>query len=271
MLGGKGVVIMGSAQVQGELWGTDPRNWAAYAEPLMAPMHEAAIQALGPLDGRLFLDAGCGTGYALSLAAAAGARVSGLDAAAPMLDVARERVPDADLRVGDIEALPYDDATFDVTTAFNAIQYAADPKNAVVELVRVTRPGGRVVIGVWGAPDQCETEAVFAAVRAVAPPPPGTPAPLAVAAPGMVEQLLGTAGLTVNGRAEVDCPFTYPDVETAWRGHGAGGPFRRAAQIAGEDAVREAFFAAHAGSRQVDGGYRQDNVFRYVIGEKPAG
>ena len=57
----------------------------------MAPLHEAAVAALGPLARRSLLDAGCGTGHALRCAATAGARVSGLDAAAPMLDVVRER------------------------------------------------------------------------------------------------------------------------------------------------------------------------------------
>jgi ubiquinone/menaquinone biosynthesis C-methylase UbiE len=46
-----------------------------------------------------------------------GARVSGLDASAALLGVARGQLADADLRVGDIEELPYDDATFDVVTA----------------------------------------------------------------------------------------------------------------------------------------------------------
>ena len=96
------------------------------------------------------LDAGCGAGLALRLAAEQGARVSGLDASAALLDVARGRLPDADLRVGDIEELPYDDASFDVVTAYNSIQYASDPKTAVAELARVARPGGRVVVEVWG-------------------------------------------------------------------------------------------------------------------------
>ena len=51
-----------------------------------------------------------------------------------MLEVARDRTPDADLRVGEIQALPYDDASFDVVTAFNSIQYAADPAAAVAVL-----------------------------------------------------------------------------------------------------------------------------------------
>lgn len=259
---------MGSASVQGQLWSIAPRAWADGGEPLMYPLHEACVKALGPLRERTVLDAGCGTGYALQLAAADGARVAGLDASAAMLDIVRERVPDADLRVGDVEALPYDDGTFDVVTAFNSIQYAADPRSAVAELARVARPGGRVAIGVWGDPARCETEAMFAAIRAVAPPPAGTPAPLAVSAAGVVEGLLAGAGLVPVDGDEVDCPFVYADLDSAWRAHFGGGPLQKAIQVAGEPAVRAAFDGAHAGSRQPDGSYRQDNVFRYVIATK---
>lgn len=257
---------MGSAQIQGALWGTAPRRWAEYGESLLWPLHEATVAALEPLSGLSMLDAGCGTGYALQLANRAGARVSGLDASAPLLDVARERVPDADLRVGDLESLPYDDDTFDVVTAFNSVQYATDPAAAVAELARVVRPGGRVAIGVWGEPERCEAEVVFAAVRAVAPPPPGTPAPLAISTSGVVEGLLTDAGLALATTGEVNCPFLYPDLESSWRGHGAAGPLVGAVQVAGEGPVRKAFLAAHEPFVRDDGTVRQENVFRYVIG-----
>ena len=181
---------MGSATVQGQLWGTGPQDWSEVIEPLLRPIHVVTVNALAPLSGLSLLDAGCGTGLALQLAAERGARVSGLDASAALLDVARGRLPDADLRVGDIEELPYDDATFDVVTAFNSMQYASDPKTAVAELARVARPGGRVAIEVWGDPARCETEGFFTRLRQLAPPPPGTAAPLAVSEPGVVEGLL---------------------------------------------------------------------------------
>lgn len=134
---------MGSAGLQGQLWSTSPQDWAEITEPLMRPVHQAAVGALSPLSGLSLPDAGCGSGQLLLLllAAADGARVSGLDASAALLGVARGLLPGADLRTGDIGELPYDDSGFDVVTAFNAIQHAADPKAAVAELARVTRPG----------------------------------------------------------------------------------------------------------------------------------
>jgi len=261
---------MGSATVQGQLWGHAPRDWAQVVEPLLRPLAEATLNALAPLSGLRILDAGCGTGLALRLAADRGAQVSGLDASAALLDVAGERVRDADLRVGDLQELPYEDGTFDVVSAFNAIQYTADAKAAAGELARTTRPGGRVAIGSWGDPARCETETLFARMRELAPPPPGAPAPLGVAKPGVVEDLLGSVGLTVTTTGEVDAPFSYPDLDTAWRGQRAAGPIRRVIELLGEERTRRAFDDVHAPYRQADGSYRQHNVFRYVIAVKPS-
>ena len=68
---------MGSAAVQGRLWGTGPRDWAEVIEPLLRPVHLATMEALRPLSGLSLLDAGCGAGLALRLAAKQGARVMG--------------------------------------------------------------------------------------------------------------------------------------------------------------------------------------------------
>jgi SAM-dependent methyltransferase len=76
---------MGSAALQGRLWSASPEDWAEITEPLMRPVHQAAVDALSPLSGLSLLDAGCGSGQLLRLAAAGGARVSGLDAAAALL------------------------------------------------------------------------------------------------------------------------------------------------------------------------------------------
>src|SRR6266496_875555 len=76
---------------------------------------------------------GCRAGLAVRMATDRGAVVSGLDASAPLLEVARGRTPETVLRTGDIQALPYDDDGFDVVMSFNAIQYAADPAAAVAQ------------------------------------------------------------------------------------------------------------------------------------------
>lgn len=260
---------MGSAAEQGRLWGAAVRDWTEVCEPWTVPLYAATFAALTPLSGSTVLDAGCGSGLALRMATEQGALVAGVDATQAMLDAARERLPDADLRVGDIEELPFHDATFDVVTAFNAVQFAASPAAAAVELARVTRPGGRVAIGVWGDPARCETEIIFQRIRRIAPPPAGAATPLAISTPGTVEELLAGARLVQTASGEVHCPFTYADRDTGWRAQSSIGPLRTAINTAGEDAVREAFFDALAQFQQPDGTYRQDNVFRYVIARKP--
>jgi SAM-dependent methyltransferase len=260
---------MGSATVQSGLWGRHVQTWASSLEPQMRPLYTATMDALAPLGGARLLDAGCGAGLALRLAADAGATVSGLDATGPLLGVAKGRVPDADLRVGDIDSLPFGDAAFDVVTAFNSIQYAVDPAVAVAELARACRRGGRVAIGIWGDPQRCETEGLFARLRSLAPPAPGTPAPLGCSDPGVVEDLLEKAGLEISGGGEVPCSFTFRDLDHAWLSHTSAGPLQKIIDLAGAEAVRATMTEVLEADRKPDGELRQDNVFRYVIAAKP--
>jgi SAM-dependent methyltransferase len=260
---------MGSADVQGELWGRDPQAWAELQEPQLRPFYEATLDALEPLTGKVLLDAGCGAGLVVRLAADRGATVSGLDASVPLLEVARGRTPSADLRAGEIQALPYDDASFDIVTAFNAIQYASDPSAAVQQLARVCRPGGQVAIGVWADPARCQTEALFARLRSLAPPPPGTPAPLAISDDGVVESLLEKAGMTLAVGGEAAVSLSYADHEEAWIAHTSAGPLQRVIGIVGIDAVRQVLHDVLEADRKPDGELRQDNVFRYILATKP--
>jgi SAM-dependent methyltransferase len=260
---------MGSATAQGQLWGRHPEIWSTTMEQKMLPLYAAALDAAGPLTGLRFLDAGCGAGQAAAEAAQRGAEVSGLDASEPLLDVARGRTPSGEFRQGEIQELPYDDETFDVVSAFNSIQYAVDPAAAVAELARVCRRGGRVVIGIWGDPDRCETDGLFARLRSLAPPPPGTPAPLACSDRGVVEELLAKAGLEFADGAEVPFPVEFADLDEAWRAHSSAGPLQKVIDTVGPDAVREVIDAVLTADRKPDGALRQDNVMRYVVAVKP--
>jgi SAM-dependent methyltransferase len=260
---------MGSAAVQGKLWGRHPQPWAQFQEAQVRPIFDATLDALEPVRGKALLDAGCGTGLLVRLAADRGAAVSGLDASAPLLDIACGRTPAADLRTGEIESLPYGDGAFDIVTAVNAIQYATSPAAAVTELARVCRPGGQVAIAGWGDPARCETEALFARLRSLTPPPPGTPAPLAVSDRGVVESLLEKAGLTITGGGEAPVSLTYTDHDQAWTAHTSAGPLQKVIEIAGADAVRQVLHDVLEADRKPSGQLRQDNVFRYILATKP--
>jgi SAM-dependent methyltransferase len=260
---------MGSAAVQGQLWGRAPEIWSTTIEQKMRPLYQAALGALEPLAGKTLLDAGCGAGQVAADAAARGAAVSGLDASEGLLGVARRRTPSGDFQVGDIESLPFEDGAFDVVTAFNSIQYATDPAAAVAELARVCRAGGSVAIGIWGDPARCETEALFGRLRSLAPPPPGTPAPLAFSDPGVVEDLLTKASLTVRGGEEVAIPIEFASLDDAWTAHTSAGPLQKVLELAGDDAVRGVIESVLEADRKPDGALRQDNVMRYVVATKP--
>lgn len=91
---------MGSADVQGELWGRAPDDWASLQESQHVPLFDAMLDVTGVGEGVRLLDVGCGGGGASFLAAERGAIVSGLDASAPLIDIARERVPSRDFRSG---------------------------------------------------------------------------------------------------------------------------------------------------------------------------
>jgi SAM-dependent methyltransferase len=219
------------------------------------------------VSGKKLLDAGCGSGMFLQLARRESAQVAGIDAAQGLLDVARERVPDADLRAADLEELPFERHTFDVVTAFNALQYAADPRRALAELGRVCSKGGRVLVGQWADPARNQSEAVFVNLRKLAPPPPGTPAPLGLSGAGQLEALMVECGLRPIAWGEARAPFTYDSLEDAWRAQASAGPVVRVVQAVGEERARQTVIDSFRDGLQPDGSVRHENVFRWVVAE----
>lgn len=257
---------MGSAQIQGELWGKRARDWAGLQEASFRPLYEAALDAARVGRATTYLDVGCGAGLACQIAQARGAKVSALDAAAGLAEIARERCPGADIRVGEIEELPFGDGCFEVTSGFNSFQYATDPVHALAEARRVTKPGGTVVVAVWGAAEKCQLAPYIAALgKCLPPPPPGAPGPFALSAPGALEVLAGRAGLTPRGVTSVTTTMTFPDEATAMRGLIAAGVVERAIRHAGEEAVRAAIREAIGPRRQADGSYAFTNEWRFLL------
>ena len=97
--------VSGSAARWGPRWGSRPADWAA-SEEQQLPTYEEAIRRVGLGAGRRVLEVGCGSGVFLRAAADRGASVFGLDASPALLELARARVPEADLRVGDLAVPP---------------------------------------------------------------------------------------------------------------------------------------------------------------------
>jgi SAM-dependent methyltransferase len=261
--------IMGSASIQGQLWSARPRDWADIQEWMVRPLHESAFRKLDIGSGTRLLDVGCGAGGFCRLAADAGAEVHGFDAAPGLIEIAQQRTPTGDFQVGEMEALPFDDGAFDVVTGFNSFQFAASPQRALSEAARVTKLGGRVLIATLGKKEDCESVDFMLCVgQFLPPPPPGAPGPFALSRDGALEFLASGAGLRPEEVVQVDCPFDYPDAETALRGDLSAGPSQRAIQAVGEARVRSAILQAIAPYRTPSGGYLMRNKVMYLVARR---
>jgi len=257
---------MGTAQIQGELWSAQARNWANFLERWHAPLYKSVFDRLGVSRGTRLLDVGCGAGLAAQLAAQLGAQVSGIDAAPAFIEIARERLPGGDFRVGDMEELPYAEANFDVVTGFNSFQHAANPVAALKEAKRVVRRGGWVAMVIWGRHQDCDHAPVMAAIAALLPSSPTkADGPYALSEPGRLEALLEQAGLRAEDNGEIASTFEWPDDETAWKAISSAGPTVMAVRYAGEEKVKQVVFDSLMPFRTNTGGYREENTFRYVI------
>ena len=255
-----------SSPVNGLLWGARARDWADIQEGTVRPVYEAALSrtAVGP--GTHYLDIGCGSGMAAQLAAARGALVSGIDAADNMLAVARERTPEGDFHTGDLEALPFDDRTFDVVTGFNSFQYAANPAIALGEARRVTKAGGVIVVMTWGMPEGMEAAALVGATRPLLPvPPPGAPGPFALSDEATLRAFAAEGGLTPLEVFDVDSPWSFSDETAALRGLNSSGVATRAREHSGDAAVTEAYRQALTPFRRGDGSYQIGAHYRCLL------
>jgi SAM-dependent methyltransferase len=256
----------GTAGVQGDLWSARARDWAEIQEDTALPLYLAVLERAGVRTGVRLFDAGCGAGRFAQLATARGAVVTGLDAAPALVAIARERLPDRDLRVGELEDLPWADGSFDVVTGFNSFQYAASPVAALREARRVVVPGAPVAIATWGEPENCEAAAYVHALGRLGPPTaPGAPGPFALSVPGALERLAADAGFADAEALDIECTWRYADLETALRGLLSTGPAACAIRHSGEEAVRRATTEAIAPFRTMQGSYQIENTFRYLV------
>ena len=249
--------------MQAGLWGERAADWAELLEkpdrPWLGPAYELVLDRLVSAGTRL-LDVGCGSGRFCVLAGTRGALVAGIDATPELLAIARERNPEADLRHGDLQFLPWDDGAFDVVTGFNAFFYAADIVAAFRDAVRVLAPGGRVALTAFGRPERCESTAALEYLGPMLPE---------FAVEDDDEELpLEQAGLSTVETGYLEIAEEYPDLETVLRAWLSIGPVRLAVRNAGEAAVREALTSAFAPLRTSSGGYRIEDEYRWVIAKR---
>ena len=214
-------------------------DFSTLGEPTNCREYVALHHRLGVGAGDRLLDVACGAGLAIELASLRGALCAGIDAAERLVAVARDRNPDADLRVGDMHALPWDDGTFDVVTSFRGI-WGTTPA-AITEVCRVLVPGGRVGLTVWGhikASPGAWALAPFS--LAAAPKVENQAAMVALGRPGAGETLLQDAGFTDVERIDIPFVFEFADPELYARALASTGPAFEAMEAVGEVAFLQA-------------------------------
>lgn len=181
--------------------------FARYLEP-------GALEFLAriPIEpGERVLDVACGAGQISIPAARAGARVTGIDIATNSIEQARARARaenlDARFDEGDAEMLPYEDASFDLVVSLIGAMFAPRPDRVAAELVRVCRPGGRIVMGNWTA--EGFVGQMFKIIGKHVPPSPIMPPPAKWGDEATVRERFreGIADLKLTKRLY---PFRYP-------------------------------------------------------------
>lgn len=151
----------------------DYGTFAKYMEPGALEI----LESWGIQPGTTLLDVGCGAGQITIPAAQAGVNATGVDIATNSLEQARARAKAEGLKVqfdeGDAEALPYPDASFDTVASLIGAMFAPRPDLVATELIRVCRPGGRILMANW-TPDSYVAH-MFKAIAKHVPPPQGVP------------------------------------------------------------------------------------------------
>jgi SAM-dependent methyltransferase len=184
-------------------------NYAHFAKP----MEPGALEFLNRLHvppGTRMLDIGCGAGQIAIPAARNGVHVTGVDIAPNQIEHARARAQAEGLKAqfieGDAEAIPYEDASFDLVVSLIGAMFAPRPEQVAAELVRTCKSGGRIVMANW-TPEGFVGQ-MFKIIGKHVPPSPLMPSPLLWGNEEVIRERLhdGVAELHLTRR---QYPFAY--------------------------------------------------------------
>ncbi|MCM3886874.1 class I SAM-dependent methyltransferase [Frankia sp. R82] len=175
---------------------------------------ELLAEAADLRSGDRVLDVACGSGNAALAAARAGTRVVGIDYVPDLLTTARARAAaeglTVDFQVGDAEALPFPDASFDAALSVFGSMFAPDHHRTAAELIRVTRPGGTLGLVSW-TPDGFIGD-FFRTITRHVPPPAGVASPLLWGTRDHLATLFGAAAAEIRS-VERTCVFRFASAE----------------------------------------------------------
>jgi ubiquinone/menaquinone biosynthesis C-methylase UbiE len=241
----------GSGTRWGPLFGARASTWAQTWEGPRGwgtPVYEHVLDRahIGP--GMTVLDCGCGAGRFVGLASQRGAAAAGIDASGDLAEIAAKRTPEADIRVGDIEALPWPDQTFDVVTGFSTFQFADDHAAALTEARRVSR--GQVWVAIPTRLAASEIPQVFAALATLFPPESlptlKRSGMYALSASGTLEETLSKAEMSPRSDQTIEATTVFPDIGAAVDAFLSAGATALAIRHSGQHAVEQALHDALA-------------------------
>jgi ubiquinone/menaquinone biosynthesis C-methylase UbiE len=218
------------------MWGGVAPAWERHADQVerrVVALSDLMIDAFTPAPRDEVLELACGAGglgLALAQLVTPGGRVLLSDVAPEMVAIAAARAgslprtdgePEVSARVIDLEQVDLPDSCFDIVVCREGLMFALDPAQAAREIARVTRPGGRVAITVWGPRDRNPWLGVLAdgvqERTGVPVPPPGIPGPFSLSAEGDLAAILAGAGLERIRVAEVAVPTHDASFEDYWQ------------------------------------------------------
>ncbi|URM89463.1 methyltransferase domain-containing protein [Streptomyces sp. MRC013] len=261
------------------------RDWAEIQERMLVPLYEAVYEHLEVRAGTRLLGLGCGSGLALLMAAARGARVTGVDTDRARVELARERLlpdpaaagpgsrggpgPEPIVLCGPPDAAAGPEGPpYNLVTAFQPVGSAAGDSDGLVPVLARAVPlaerGSAVVLTGWGPPERCAATAVFRVAGRLAERLSGRGA-WRPARRDDLEEVAARAGLRPDGSGRVSCPFGYADTDSAVRGLLSTGLFDAAVAASDRTTVeKEITEALHPHVRH-DGTVWMPNVFRYLV------
>lgn len=218
-------------RVQRYGWDLAAADYEALWQTQLAPARSAVIDGATLTRGDRVLDVACGTGLvALAAATAVGpaGEVLGIDLSGRMVDaagrIARQRqVANARFERMDGEALALPDASFDAALCALGLMYMPDPQQAVAQMRRVLRPGGRMALAVWGERALCGWSSVFGIVDAEIASDV-CPLFFRLGQRDTLAQICALAGLATIRQRRIAVTLEFADAETACNAAFVGGP-----------------------------------------------
>jgi ubiquinone/menaquinone biosynthesis C-methylase UbiE len=197
-----------------------------HVEQTAAPVREWLVRELRPRTGDTVLELAAGvgeTGFEAARIVGETGLLLSTDWSPAMLEAARRRghtlgITNVEYRAVDAERIELDDDSVDGVLCRFGYMLMADPSAALAETRRVLRPGGRVTLAVWGAPERNPFFGIVGLTLVQrgdipAPEPPPAPGPFAMASPERTAQLLRAAGFAEVRTEEVPVRFgVLPDV-----------------------------------------------------------